>query len=612
MPPQEDGTPRAFTWITGDPRSRQNVTQIRRHAGQNPGGRVATALRASADHNQASSVHGRVYLAPAPVASAQVPGTVDTSTKSKTATASSSAHIVYPATRPPGNTTPIPTSFAQVLYPITRPPEHITSTSSTTKAPVRRLAIDELVNPSDEQDGEHISVLSASSTAVDVGWKSNEPAASFDEHQGSTLSHYAAGKQREDATQSNKRTSELLEIDVLQANVSKRRKPVSSSSSKVSWRLGMAPAPKSPLALSKDDSQMEQILLHTREFYTGTFESTWSARLQQDGTAFDIISTVETFSGSITTAAGLIAVNRIDSASSILNRVLPSLHQLLTSPHPQLYYVLAELSLDGSDSDLARLRFQIKHFAADVSEGVLGAHHPITQLLRMRLPDTTTVRLRELIQAEIHRLHEQLFGGEAYQTTCQEYFLARILSQLGRPDDAVRILAGLLSRCEKMYGADSLMCVTAMLELAKVHLAQSQCHGERHGQGQGVAYEQAESLANDALRRTFRIQTDNQVRLLSAGIMHSRMACLRTLGRVHSLRHNHGGALQYYARAVKVGVDELGPTVPATQLALADLDQASKMAATTDTPGILGPPLRAFEMREMLDSLTSINTTAVS
>ncbi|KAK5055093.1 hypothetical protein LTR84_012841 [Exophiala bonariae] len=42
MPPkEEDGTQRSFTFITGNPRSKQNITQIRRHAGQNSGHKAA-------------------------------------------------------------------------------------------------------------------------------------------------------------------------------------------------------------------------------------------------------------------------------------------------------------------------------------------------------------------------------------------------------------------------------------------------------------------------------------------------------------------------------------------------------------------------------------------
>src|ERR1700761_7335966 len=47
MPPREDGAPpKSFTWITGNPRSKKNITQIRRHAGQNSGVKAETGTRA--------------------------------------------------------------------------------------------------------------------------------------------------------------------------------------------------------------------------------------------------------------------------------------------------------------------------------------------------------------------------------------------------------------------------------------------------------------------------------------------------------------------------------------------------------------------------------------
>src|ERR1700712_3425627 len=47
MPPREDGVPsKSFTWITGNPRSKKNITQIRRHAGQNSGVKAENGARA--------------------------------------------------------------------------------------------------------------------------------------------------------------------------------------------------------------------------------------------------------------------------------------------------------------------------------------------------------------------------------------------------------------------------------------------------------------------------------------------------------------------------------------------------------------------------------------
>ncbi|KIX08087.1 uncharacterized protein Z518_02742 [Rhinocladiella mackenziei CBS 650.93] len=350
----------------------------------------------------------------------------------------------------------------------------------------------------------------------------------------------------------------------LRANISKRRAP-GSGSSHVSWRIGMAPS--TVMTLSKEESQIEQILSQTSAFYCGMFETSWSRRLQESSTAFDIMSEMENFSGSITTAGGLLAVDRIDTASLILGRVLPTLQHLLVSQHPQLYYVLADLSLDTSDNELGRLRGQVKRFSAGISQTILGAQHPITRLLRLDLPLDQTLRLRELIQRKVHELHEQFFSQTSYQTTGQYYYLARVLAQLGQTDEAARILSSIMTIWEVNYGMNSLMSVTALLEMTKVRLAQNNPDV------------QAECLVNDALQRTLTLEDSTKVRPLSAGIVHSRMGCLRTLARLFVMRNNYTIALQHYTQAVQVGINELGPAAPAVLLALADLDAASKMAA---------------------------------
>ena len=116
------------------------------------------------------------------------------------------------------------------------------------------------------------------------------------------------------------------------------------------------------MLLSKEDSQIEQVLLQTKDFYSGKFEASWSAHLRESGsTYFDKISDVDRFAGSITTAGGLMALGSIDSASRILGRALPTISDLLTSQHPQ-YITLWRISASvrASESALGRLRSQVK------------------------------------------------------------------------------------------------------------------------------------------------------------------------------------------------------------------------------------------------------------
>lgn len=168
-------------------------------------------------------------------------------------------------------------------------------------------------------------------------------------------------------------------------------------------------APSAWMALSKDNSRIEQVLFQTRAFYVGKFEITWYPQLQKSSKAFDLMCEMENFSSSVTPAAGLIAIGGFDMGSLILSRVLRPCIPLLISQHPQLYYILAELSPDTSETQFGRLRSQVEHFAAGVSHAFIGAIHLIKRLLRVYFSPNQCPYLRELILREIHDLHGRLF-----------------------------------------------------------------------------------------------------------------------------------------------------------------------------------------------------------
>jgi hypothetical protein len=389
--------------------------------------------------------------------------------------------------------------------------------------------------------------------------------------------------------------------------------PSQSPKNRHTWRIekwsssSTAPSIAPTPALSTDDILIEQTLLQTASFFTSQISTSWpQVPLDQNRqrTNFFLLEdtkthSIETFSGAVTTAAGLLAVDRIESASSLLNQTLPYLHDFLTSHHPQLYSILAELSLDcHEDSSLGRLRGQIKQFAASLSHTVLGPSHPITRLLRLELssPDQTS-RLRELIQRKIHDLHADSLSLTDPLTTVQGYYLARVLAQLGHLDDAVKVLDDVTRTWEQIYGRGSLMFILGMVERAKLRIRR-----------ESVDFKEVEDILLDALARTTNLLDDHHGKIsrppaskifppsvgsgstdhspdqnLPASIVHTRMACLRTLGRLYAMRDRPHRALHYYTQSVQIGIDELGPSVPAVQLALADLDVVGKLALLNDS-----------------------------
>ncbi|KIW31576.1 uncharacterized protein PV07_03210 [Cladophialophora immunda] len=605
MPPREDGAPKSFTWITGDPRSKKNITQIRRHAGQNSGVKAENSARVRSSSSPRPGHRGSAKAFRAVHPTSKVDETAEKSFDPQQ-DASNLLHVNYPpgaaenaaASSPAPQNEPV--NVYQPAHPVPSILREATSTSEEAP-PIRKVAIWDLVNHSAEEEERHRQELLASTPGQDTDDGRPDYFGSHIDH---TELKQALSEVRAHSPRNSRKLSPSPATTALQANISKRRKPpVLAGSSNASWRIGMAPS--AVMTLSKEDSQIEQILLQTSTFYTSKFESSWCGQLHESYNSFDMVS-VENFSGSITTAAGLIAVGRIDSASSILSRVLPTLSDLLILQHPKLYYVLAELSLDASSTELGRLRSQVKRFAAAASLTILGPSHPITALLQLTLTNADQrLRLRELIQRKIHELHEQLFSATSHETTGQYYYLARVLAQLGHLDEAARILTQIIPIWEKTYGKNSLLPVTGFLELTKVHLAS------------GNTSKDTESLVSDALRRTLAIEksSDDQSSRL-AEVVHSRMGCLRTLGRLHVLRGNVETAMMQYTAAVSVGVGELGASVPAVQLAVADLDTVTRMAVHSDEENpqnadrATAPPVRLGpDVRETARlNLSALNT----
>ncbi|EXJ58961.1 hypothetical protein A1O7_06392 [Cladophialophora yegresii CBS 114405] len=580
MPPREDGaTPKSFTWITGNPRSRKNITQIRRHAGQNSGVKAENCARAQ---SSSSPKPGQRSSAKPSRAIHPLPRTYDADGHPPSAHAEQaiSPHVHYPPAAAEFAPAPSLVIHEQVVIPQPGHPDSPSAAASASisedVAPTRKLAIWDLVNHSVEEEEQHTLQVLASTPGRDTednrqGYFSGRTARA-------ELKQALSEARSDSPPHTRKSTPPPPTTFTLQANVSKRRKATSSatSDSHVSWRLGMPPSPRL-MSLTKEDSQIEQTLLRTSAFFWGQFESSWSAQLRERGnTYFDKISGMESFAGSITTAGGLLALGQVDSASSILDSALPKLPELLTSQHPQVCWLFADLSLSASsDTALGRLRSQVKRVAASASHTTLGPSHPITKLLHLTFPataeaDAQRLYLRELIQRRIHELHESLFEPNSYQTTGQYYYLARVLGQVGQLEKARDILAEVVAMWEAMYGVNHIMPITGLLELTRAHLSLNDASTD------------TEALLSEALRRTLTLEkatatASQDPTSRTAGLTHSRIGCLRTLGRLHVMRGNLATALMQYTAAMSVGVEELGVHVPAVQLALADLDAVSQM-----------------------------------
>ncbi len=424
MPPRQDGPPKTFTWITGDPRSRQNVSQIRRHAGRSSA--VKTALASSA------------FLKQPPQASSS-------------AISPYAAQDVFFHIEPDTTTTTSP----PVLHPAFRPSEGLISSTAAVVPPVRKLTIEELVNAPEKPGVESQRKPSSPSSTWDGDLIQDQRTPD----QGTTTGHPSlknklSTTRRRPARRGTKASTTLSTSKaVIRANISKCRKPAPTAS-QISWRIAVAPI---PATLSHDESRIVHILLQASANYSGRVECTWSHTLHVSPTTLDETSPIENSSGITTTPAALVPINRIDTASVLLSRILPRLQSLLDSEYQHLYHALAG-TLDTSNTDLSRLR-ALGDPVSSNSQVTLSPHHRIIYLLLIQLALSSTLRLRELIQRRSTPLHENSFHLDSDQTISQSGVLACLLSHF-------------ISMWEATYGHNTLLPVNGLLEVAKVLLAQ--------------------------------------------------------------------------------------------------------------------------------------------
>ena len=374
---------------------------------------------------------------------------------------------------------------------------------------------------------------------------------------------YAASRQRSGTSILIRQHSSLDGLSATAEESQQRKRK--SDALYTQWRIFAAPS--RPLALSATHNSFEHVLLRTNAYYTSRFDSTWQPQIIRNSQALDSDGRIASLYESNLTIAALIEAGRPAFADLIIQRNMSVMEELLRSEHPRLYSVLSVMALDTTPSVLGQFHEKFVEAIVPLARKVLGDEHPCTILLQCDLPLETKARLLEAVQRRIHELHLATFG-DVHQTYEGAFIVGRILAQLGQIGEALGVLAWLKPRWEGAHGMNSMLAVWILLDEAGIFL------------GAGRADVRTEMIISDALRRLKVLESNS--RDLSGperlqhlmGLTYLQVGAIRAIGKMHVMRKNYGAALESYRQAVNLGRDVFGPNAPSTQLAQGDYDRA--------------------------------------
>ena len=308
-------------------------------------------------------------------------------------------------------------------------------------------------------------------------------------------------------------------------------------------------------------------------FYRGNTDGVWSAALRQNTGEFDEKSLVESFAVSITATAGLISAGQPENAREVLNTILPLAKEMLLSQHPRTIYFLNELSMDTSQTAIGDLRTAVKLYLSSLAHMTLGAEHPVIVLLKTPLTTDQRVRLRMEAQRIAHEKNVKAFGAYSWQTMVHLLFWGRLTAHAGHFENSLRMFEMLTETWDRVYGTNSAVAITGLVELARVMIAK------------GDARVKVECLVGDAIRRNNLLGNDQdheprytdaaEACLRGRGLLFSRIAALRVLGRVHVKRQTFGAAFHSFEQAMAMAEARLNQESSVLQLCKADLEAAA-------------------------------------
>ena len=231
-----------------------------------------------------------------------------------------------------------------------------------------------------------------------------------------------------------------------------------------------SPALLPPTILPPEElKQIELILSQTSSWMKGAFDALWRPSVQQDPVIYDFDNGNEIIRESLFIVSDLVALKKTAPAFEILNCLLDIIPEVFRDPHPDLLFLLVELSAGISLNSAPLIYERIKTYVANLASIMLGELHPLTILLKCKFGAGIDRKATELVSACILDNLATTFGPCAYQTIAQQFFLSQFYSNSGKTELARHLMLDVQKQRIKTHGCESALARVAQYELSKIN-----------------------------------------------------------------------------------------------------------------------------------------------
>ena len=236
------------------------------------------------------------------------------------------------------------------------------------------------------------------------------------------------------------------------------------------WRVYNPTAIRPPT----DDLKIEFVLSESFNWMMGQYTSSWSSSVQRDPKVFDLNGEVEILREAFYVVTDLLAIGKTAAAFEALKVTLDAMPAILRDPHPELLFTLVELAYGINMTGATDLHSKIRPHVAELAATVMGANHPLTNLLKSEFDPVLQNHVTELVFKCIVDAMSKTFGRVAYQTLVQQMGRSQFYARTGRGLEAQDLIMEIQEHWKQQYGINSALARLAELELCLMRLQDHQ------------------------------------------------------------------------------------------------------------------------------------------